>query len=59
VGIRFVFFIIIFISGILTLVSIRLYPFKGDSLVALKKNIIALHAKKEIGATPNRESISK
>jgi len=58
-GIRLLFFIIVFIGGSLTLISIRIYPFKGDALVKLKKDIIALHAKKEAGVIPNQESTSK
>ncbi len=58
-GIRFLFFIIIFISGILTLIAIKIYPFKGDALVTLKKDLIELHKKKEASATPNQESFPK
>jgi len=46
-GIRFITFFIIFIGGTFTLISIKLYPFKGEALVKLKKDIIALHAEKE------------
>ncbi|GAG56618.1 unnamed protein product [marine sediment metagenome] len=59
VGIRFLTFFIIFIGGIFTLISIKLYPFKGEVLVTLKKNIMALHAKKEAVAKSNQESFSK
>jgi len=58
-GIRFLTFFIIFIGGIFTLISIKLYPFKGEVLVTLKKNIMALHAKKEAVAKSNQESFSK
>jgi GPH family glycoside/pentoside/hexuronide:cation symporter len=46
-GIRFLTFFIIFIGAIFTLISIKLYPFKGEALVKLKKDIMALHAQKE------------
>ncbi|MHA2399081.1 MAG: MFS transporter [Promethearchaeota archaeon] len=58
-GIRFLNFIIIFIAGMLTLISIKLYPFKGEALVKLKKDIMTLHAKKETDAQSNQESFSK
>jgi GPH family glycoside/pentoside/hexuronide:cation symporter len=58
-GIRFLYFSIIFLAGILTLISIKLYPFKGEALVKLKKDIIALHAKKEASVKSNQESYSK
>ena len=58
-GIRFLTFFIIFIGGIFTLISIKLYPFKGEVLVTLKKNIMALHAKKEAVTKSNQESFSK
>ena len=46
-GIRFLTFFIIFIGAIFTLISMKLYPFKGETLVKLKKDIMILHAKKE------------
>ena len=46
-GIRFLTFFIIFIGAIFTLISMKIYPFKGEALVKLKKDIIELHAKKE------------
>ena len=58
-GIRFLTFFIIFIGGVFTLISMRLYPFKGDALVKLKRDIMTLHAKKEADAQSNQESISK
>ena len=58
-GIRFLTFFIIFIGGVFTLISMRLYPFKGEALVKLKKDIMELHAKKEADAHSNQESISK
>ncbi len=58
-GIRFLTFFIIFMGGIFTLISIKLYPFKGEALVKLKKDIMELHAKKEADAHSNQESISK
>ena len=58
-GIRFLTFFIIFIGGIFTLISMKLYPFKGEALVKLKKDIMELHAKKEADAHSNQESISK
>jgi len=58
-GIRFLTFFIIFIGGIFTLISIKLYPFKGEALVKLKKDIMELHAKKETDHKLNQESFSK
>ena len=58
-GIRFLTFLIIFIGGIFTLISIKLYPFKGDVLVKLKEDIIALHAKKEADHKLDQEPYSK
>ena len=58
-GIRFLTFFIIFIGGVFTLISMKLYPFKGDALVKLKNDIMALHAKKEADTLSNNESISK
>ena len=58
-GIRFLTFFIIFIGGVFTLISMRLYPFKGDALVKLKQDIMTLHAKKEADAHSNQESYSK
>ncbi|MHA2283827.1 MAG: MFS transporter [Promethearchaeota archaeon] len=58
-GIRILYFSIIFFAGLLTLISIKLYPFKGEALVKLKKDIMALHAKKEAVAKSNQESSSK
>jgi len=58
-GIRFLTFFIIFMGGTFTLISIKLYPFKGEALVTLKKNIMALHAKKEADAHSNQDSFSK
>jgi len=58
-GIRFLTFFIIFIGAIFTLISIKLYPFKGEALVKLKKNIMKLHAEKEAGIPPIQESVSK
>ena len=58
-GLRFLFFIIIFIGGALTLISIKLYPFKDEALVTLKKDIMALHAKKEAGTSLNQDSFTK
>jgi len=58
-GIRFLTFFIIFIGAIFTLISIKLYPFKGEALVKLKEDIMTLHAKKEAGVTTNHESFSK
>jgi hypothetical protein len=37
----------------------KLYPFKGEALVKLKKDIMALHAKKEAVAKSNQEPLSK
>jgi len=59
VGIRFLTFFIIFIGAIFTLISMKLYPFKGEALVKLKKDIMALHAKKEAVAKSNQEPLSK
>ncbi|MHA1472060.1 MAG: MFS transporter, partial [Promethearchaeota archaeon] len=58
-GIRFLTFFIIFIGAIFTLISMKLYPFKGEALVKLKKDIMELHAKKEADAQSNQESVSK
>jgi len=58
-GIIFLTFFIIFIGGIFTLISMKLYPFKGEALVKSKKDIMALHAKKETDAHSNQESRSK
>jgi len=58
-GIRFLTFFIIFLGGVFTLISMKLYPFKGEKLVKLKKDIMALHAKKEANARSNQESSSK
>ena len=58
-GIRFLTFFIIFIGGIFTLISIKLYPLKGEALVKLKKDIMELHAKKETDHKLNQESFSK
>ena len=58
-GIRILYFSIIFSAGLLTLISIKLYPFKGEVLVKLKTDIMALHAKKEAAAKSNQESFSK
>lgn len=55
-GIRFLTFFIIFIGGVFTLVSMKLYSFKGDALVKLKKDIMALHAKKKVDAQSNPET---
>ncbi|MHA1884666.1 MAG: MFS transporter [Promethearchaeota archaeon] len=55
-GIRFLTFLIIFIGGTFTLISIKLYPFKGEKLVNLKKSIIDLHSKKEADAKSIQES---
>ncbi|MHA2392658.1 MAG: MFS transporter [Promethearchaeota archaeon] len=56
VGIRFLTFFIIFIGALSTLISIKLYPFKGEALVILKKEIMALHNKKEADHKLNQES---
>ena len=56
-GIRILTFSIIFIGAIFTLISIKLYPFKGEVLVKLKKDIMALHAEKEAGVTPDQENV--
>ncbi|MHA2129411.1 MAG: MFS transporter [Promethearchaeota archaeon] len=53
-GIRFLTFFIIFIGGTFTLISIKLYPFKGEALVNLKKDIMALHNKKEAFTNKNQ-----
>ena len=58
-GTRFLTFFIIFIGAICTLISIKLYPFKGESLVKLKEDIMALHGKKEAGDTTNQKSFNK
>jgi len=58
-GIRFLTFFIIFIGGVFTLISMKLYPFKGEALVKLKKDIMELHAKKEAEAKSNEDSFSK
>jgi Na+/melibiose symporter-like transporter len=58
-GIRFLTFFIIFIGAVFTLISMKLYPFKGEALVKLKKDIMELHAKKEADAHLNQESFSK
>ena len=55
-GIRFLTFFIIFIGGIFTLSSMKLYPFKGEALAKLKKDIMELHAKKETDACLDQES---
>ena len=46
-GIRVVFFSVTFAGGLLSLISIKLYPFKGERLIRLKKEILELHALKE------------
>ena len=58
-GIRFLTLFIIFIGGVFTLISMKLYPFKGEKLVKLKKDIMQLHAKKESDAHSNQESYSE
>jgi GPH family glycoside/pentoside/hexuronide:cation symporter len=58
-GIRFLTFFIIFIGAVFTLISMKLYPFKGEALVKLKKNIMELHARKEAEAQSNQESFSE
>ena len=58
-GIRFLTFFIIFLGGVFTLISMKLYPFKGEKLVKLKKDIMALHAKKEIDHKLKQNSLSK
>ena len=58
-GIRFLTFFIIFIGAVFTLISMKLYPFKGEKLVQLKKDIMELHAKKESDARSNQESYSE
>jgi len=56
-GIRFLTFFIIFIGGIFTLISMKLYPFKGEKLVKLKKDVMELHARKEAEAQSIQESL--
>ncbi|MHA1716787.1 MAG: MFS transporter [Promethearchaeota archaeon] len=46
-GIRVVFFSVTFAGSLLSLISIKLYPFKGERLIRLKKEILELHALKE------------
>ena len=58
-GIRFLTFFIIFIGAVFTLISMKLYPFKGEALVKLKKNIMELHARKEAEAQSIQESLSE
>ena len=58
-GIRFLTFFIIFIGGIFTLISMKLYPFKGEALDKLKKDIMELHERKEADAQSIQESFSE
>jgi len=58
-GIRILYFSIIFSAGLLTLISIKLYPFKGEVLVKLKTDIMTLHTKKEAAVKSNQESFPK
>ena len=58
-GIRFLTFFIIFIGGVFTLISMKLYPFKGEKLVKLKKDVMELHARKEAEAQSIQESLSE
>ena len=55
-GIRFLTFFIIFIGGVFTLISMKLYPFKGDALVKLKRDIMELHENKKVDAQSNLEN---
>jgi len=58
-GIRFLTFFIIFIGAVFSLISMKFYPFKGEILVKLKKDIMELHARKEAEAQSNQESLSE
>jgi Na+/melibiose symporter-like transporter len=46
-GVKITFFVITAAGGLLSLLSIRVYPYKGERLRKLKSDIVALHLDKE------------
>nr|MDO8099109.1 MFS transporter [Candidatus Njordarchaeota archaeon] len=57
--INILFFLLPVVCGILALAGFKLYPFKGKHLEELKRQVIALHEKKETKSTTSQKKSSR